>query len=366
MLVTINFTTMSRKEFGFLLQQYLDGKCTEDEKAFVEHWYGLVQNNEAESAEETDLKVLEPLLWQQIQSRTTADNSQSPKVIPMPVSPERQRFSYAWFGSVAAAVGLVLLAGWWFYSVRNKNDQPLVAELHEQAGWVTKTNVEKQPLLIQLADGSTVRLSPNSSVQYPQVFSATKREIRLVGDAFFNVQKMPSKPFLVYANQVVTKVLGTSFFVKAQADARQVLVEVVTGRVAVYPQSKGPGSEKGTNQVILTPNQKTIYSPESQQFITGLVEQPQRIASTDADPQALSFQFEDTPLRQVLDRLEKAYGIQVVLDNPDQNNCPLTADLTSFPLFAQLDMICAATKSTYTVEGTSIHIHGKGCQNLYP
>ena len=363
--MTINFTTMSRKEFSFLLQQYLEGKCNEEEKAFVEHWYGLIQTKDTESVEETDLKALEPLLWQQIQSRTSVGNAPLAKVIPMPVSAPRQQFSYSWVSGIVAAVILVMLAGWWFYSGRMGKTPPVAAtELYEQAGWLTKVNTSKQPQLIQLADGSTVRLNPGSTVQYPELFSATKREIRLVGDAFFSVQKMPSKPFLVYTNQIVTKVLGTSFFVKAQADAKQISVEVVTGRVAVYEQTKESHAEKTPKQVVLTPNQKAVYSSENQEFVTGLVEQPQRIPSADVDKKVLSFEFEDTPLRQVLDRLEKVYGIQLVLDNPDQTNCPLTADLTSFPLFAQLDMICAATKSSYTVEGTSIRIRGKGCQNL--
>ncbi|UFH57137.1 FecR family protein [Spirosoma sp. KNUC1025] len=352
---------MSRKEFSFLLQQYLEGKCSEDEKAFVEHWYGLIQTKHAESVQETDMKALEPLIWQQIRDRTLAKMPEA-NVVPMPVSPERQRFAYGWLSGIAAAVVLVLLMGWWFYSESINKTRPVAAELREQKGWRTQTNSTKQPMLIELTDGSIVRLAPHSSVQYPQQFAATKREVRLVGEAFFNVQKMPSKPFLVYTGQVVTRVLGTSFFVKAQADAKQISVEVVTGRVAVYKRTND--THKAASQVVLTPNQKTIYSIDNQQFTTGLVEQPQQIASAKSDENALSFQFEDTPLRQVLDRLEKVYGIQIIVENPDQNNCPLTADLTSFPLFAQLDMICAATKSTYTVEGTSIHIRGKGCQNL--
>lgn len=356
---------MSRKEFGFLLQQYLEGNCTEEERAFVEHWYGLVQNKDPEAIEQTELKALEPLLWKQIQDRTRAANTPAVKIIPMPMVPDRQWFSFSWMVGTAAAVVLLSLIGWWFYIGQATKTQLVNgAELREQTGWITKNNSTKQPLLIQLADGSTVRLSPNSSIQYPSAFSATKREVRLAGDAFFNVQKMPAKPFLVYANQIVTRVLGTSFFVKAQANTKQIAVEVVTGRVAVYEQTEEKQAEKVTEQVVLTPNQKAVYSIDNQAFSMGLVDQPVQLAPARPDEKAISFQFEDTPLRQVLNRLEKVYGIQIVVENTDQNNCPLTADLTNFSLFAQLDMICAATKSSYTVEGTSIHMHGKGCPNL--
>ncbi|QHW00037.1 FecR family protein [Spirosoma endbachense] len=351
---------MSRKEFGFLLQQYLDGKCSEEEKAFVEHWYGIVQNKDREPLQETDLQDLEPLLWQQIQSRT-----QSPKVIPMPVSQPVRQFSFPWM-AVAATVVLVLLAGWWFYRQQfglTKSGNGFQPEI-THAGWQLRTNSSAKSEVIQLPDGSQVRLAPQSSIQFPAAFAADKREILLMGEGFFTVQKMPSRPFYVYTGTIVTKVLGTSFLVKTQATTKQVVVEVATGRVAVYKQAKEIETIDTTNAIVLNPNQKATYSPDNQQFVTGLVEHPQLIQPTRSEPVARSFEFDDVPLRRVIDQLEEAYGITISLENENQNECPLTADLSNLPLYAQLDMICAATKSSYTVQGTTIVISGKGCANL--
>ncbi|GAB4034347.1 FecR family protein [Spirosoma gilvum] len=350
---------MSRKEFGFLLQQYLEGKCTDEERTFVEHWYGTVQNNDREPVRETDLQSLEPLLWQQIQSRT-----QSPKVIPMPATATRQPWEYRWM-AVAASVVLVLLAGWWFYGQqKDSRSGNEVAQGISQPGWVQHMNSSDTPEAVKLSDGSEVRLAPRSSIGYPAQFAADKREVQLTGEGFFTVQKMPSRPFYVYTGTVVTKVLGTSFLVKTQSAAKQVVVEVVTGRVAVYKQPKVFESVESSNTIILTPNQKATYSSDNQQFVTSLVERPQVIVAEKSEAKSQSFVFDDVPMRRVVDRLEQAYGITIRLENEAQNECPLTADLSNLSLYAQLDMICAATKSSYTVQGTTIVISGKGCATL--
>lgn len=356
--VLINATTMSRKEFGFLLKQYLEGKCSPEEKELVEHWYGLIQNKDREPLQEADLQTMEPLLWRQIQSRT-----QAPKVIPMPQEKPRPGFSYAWASGIAASILLVLLAGWWFYA--NRTEETLISfdqPQFQKAGWLFKTNTSTKSELITLADGSTLRLTPGSSVRYPSQFAADKREVLLEGEAFFTVQKMPTRPFLVYTGKVVTKVLGTSFTVKMLGAAKQVAVEVVTGKVAVYEQ--GSKAQNKPKEVVLHPNEKVVYTTENQQFVVGIVERPQLIAAEASVPQPVSFQFEDTPLRKVLDRLETAYGLSIEIANEKQQDCPLTADLSNLSLFEQLDMICAATKSEYAVQGTRIVINGKGCANL--
>ncbi|GAB3986028.1 hypothetical protein GCM10028807_02560 [Spirosoma daeguense] len=346
---------MSRKEFGFLLKQYIDGKCSDEEKAFVEHWYGTLQNNEREPLAETDFQALEPMLWKQIQNRT-----QTLKVIPMPVA-EPRRWVNSWM-AIAASVALMLVAGWWFYN--QQKDAVEGQQVASQTGWLRHTNATDKAKIIQLTDGSQVRLAPQSSIQYPAQFAADKREISLTGEAFFSVQKMPSRPFYVYTGNVVTKVLGTSFLVKMQATTKQIIVEVATGRVAVYKQTKPSETRSAEPTIVLTPNQKATYSPDKQEFVTGLVEKPRLIASATSAVTPQSFAFDDVPLRSVVSQLEEAYGIDIQLENEKQNECPLTADLSNLSLYAQLDMICAATKSSYTVTGTTILISGKGCANL--
>jgi ferric-dicitrate binding protein FerR (iron transport regulator) len=206
-----------------------------------------------------------------------------------------------------------------------------------------------------------VKLEARSSLKFPTHFDADKRIVYLTGDAFFSVQKMPLRPFFVHAGNVVTKVLGTSFFIRTEPDTREVRVEVVTGRVAVYQQSKD--KQTTSNGVVLNPNQAVTYFDEQKHFVTGLVEKPAILTERPPETKELSFVFDDTPLSEVLGRLEQAYGIDIEVENEQQNNCPLTADLTNQPLYTQLDIICAALKAKYEIQGVTILVSGKGCND---
>ncbi|QDK80990.1 DUF4974 domain-containing protein [Spirosoma sp. KCTC 42546] len=338
---------MSRKSFGLLLQKYLRGECTPEEKSFVEHWYGLLETETGESNQALDTNELEARLWNQIQRKMETDESTDQgRVIPL------RTYRYRWIGIAAA---LLLVGGWFFADLL-----PLRSLTSStQADWVEQANTSAKPLVVRLEDGSTVQLAAQSSLRYPKHFTATERTVYLTGNAFFSIQKMPTRPFYVHTGEVVTKVLGTSFFIRTEANTRQVRVEVVTGRVAVYTQQEE--KQPATNGVVLSPNQAATFFAKEQHFVTGLVDTPKVIPAPETDRKQVSFQFDDAPLATVLAQLEQAYGIDIEVENEQQNNCPLTADLTNQPLYTQLDIICAALKSTYEVQGTTILISGKGC-----
>jgi transmembrane sensor len=111
---------------------------------------------------------------------------------------------------LAAAVTLLAGIGWWFSLKSKLTEQPetysgLVAQ--SKIDLVEKINQTTQPLTIRFEEGSTVVLQPASRVSYPATFSGEKREVFLSGEGFFEVTKNPEKPFMVYANGLVTKVV---------------------------------------------------------------------------------------------------------------------------------------------------------------
>ena len=111
---------------------------------------------------------------------------------------------------------------------------------------------------VTLQDGSIVTLEPGSEVRYTQKFM-NHREIFLSGDAFFEVTKDPNHPFFVYANEITTKVLGTSFRVKAKQGEKEIVVAVKTGKVSVFAKSIDDVLNKNGQEITLTPNQQVIY-----------------------------------------------------------------------------------------------------------
>ena len=89
-----------------------------------------------------------------------------------------------------------------------------------------------------MPDESTVELAANSRIAYANNFdSAGTRDVYLSGEAFFKVTKNPCRPFRVFANEIVTKVLGTSFSVRSFEKDTVIQVTVRTGKVSVYSQA---------------------------------------------------------------------------------------------------------------------------------
>jgi hypothetical protein len=97
---------------------------------------------------------------------------------------------------------------------------------------VEQTNNSDKPQIITLSDGSSVLLQPNSKLSYPKIFVGNERKVYLSGEGFSKSVKT-LKPFLSFANEIVTKVVGTSFKIKAYANQPNVEVVVRTGKVKV-------------------------------------------------------------------------------------------------------------------------------------
>ncbi|MEA5257484.1 FecR family protein [Arcicella aquatica] len=268
---------------------------------------------------------------------------------------------------VAALIAIIIGLGITYHQLLNEINEPKgIYEKHVAANpekLIEVKNDHESPLPIQLIDGSLVLLKKGSKISYLKQFEGNNREIYLSGEAFFEVTKNPEKPFLVYANGLITKVLGTSFTVRAYDKEKEVTVEVKTGKVSVFAQSDTRVEEKATSRelkgVVLTPNQKIVYAREEVRMDKLLVELPKITIKKNTKPQ---FEFEDTPVSEVLQTLEKAYSIDIVFDEELLSNCPLTASLTDLQLFDKLDIICKGVEARYEILDGQIVIYSKGCK----
>lgn len=267
---------------------------------------------------------------------------------------------------VAAALIVVAGLGWtfWFYGQKQQiSYDELVSSAAEPL--IEKTNQNKEPLLIRLADGSSVKLDPGSKVSYPAIFEPGKREVYLSGKAFFDIAKDPSRPFFVYANEVITKVLGTSFTVRSYTDEKEVSVAVKTGRVAVFTRKDPEISEKKDSReltgVVIEPNQQIVFVRESVKITKSLIPSPELV---DNNLSHYNFEFDETPISNVFSELQRAYGIEIIFDKNVMNECPITARLSEMTLYEKLDLVCKAVGASYELIDGRIIIEGKGCKSI--
>ncbi|MCF2488147.1 FecR family protein [Dyadobacter sp. CY347] len=288
---------------------------------------------------------------------------------PAPAEPAKYTkiYNFPWF-RIAATVALVLVSGWIIFSLSTKKESQKITfekPIQEHKDSLTeKWNASMKPMTVVLEDGSKVTLSANGRIRYANKFVAARREVYLEGEAFFDITKDADRPFFVYSNGLVTKVLGTSFTVKAYGNSNEVTVEVKTGRVSVFAQSDPDVAQKTSGRelqgIVLSPNQKIIYSREEVRMVKTLVEKPEIVVPK---AEISQFQFEDTPASDVFATVGKAYGIEILYDAEILKDCPLTATLDNQTLHEKLFIICQAVEASYEILDGQVVIHSRGCKN---
>lgn len=353
---------MNRRAFYHLLQRYSDGTCTEEEKKLVEQWYELLDDDHDPAVSQEEVKQIVGRLWPVIKEKTL------PPSVTMPASPAVPKIpSLLRWTAAAAVIALIGLSVYWLVrpdsAFHNGEDGHLQPQLSH------RINTRTTPDTVLLADQSRVILEPGARLYYPDSFAAGKREVYLEGNAYFEVTKNPQAPFYVYSNDIVTQVLGTSFFVKTDAATNNVEVSVRTGKVAVYEKETPAGdriSKAASAGVILKPNQKVIYTRNNGHFRTMLVDLPLPVVMANKQEEMvteLNFVFEETPLSRVLAQLEAAYHIEITIENEAVGKALFSGDIKGQNLFDQLEIICQAVQATYEVRGTRILVKGDSDNN---
>lgn len=269
----------------------------------------------------------------------------------------------------AASVLLVLGLGWAGYRYLSAPDTNALQSgintgvSRTAPSLVSVRNTDPSPRHIRLSDGSSVILQSGSAITFPETFAPGSREVRLYGEAFFEVVKNPEVPFYVLANQTVTKVVGTSFRIKAKPDVPLLEVNVKSGTVAIFTDKVTAGlnlNEYPRGRVtVLNKNEKAVFELSGNELRkqAEIADLPVRLPI-----EKLSFRYESTPLQTVFSDLQAAYGVNIVYDSEQLSGCSLTAELGDEPLYNKIKWICSILEADYRLSDNEITIYGKPCQ----
>lgn len=139
-----------------------------------------------------------------------------------------------WMAAAAVITGIIIVFfGTGFFKL--SGEERSVAELNKKiqpSAELTRFNGSEKNELVFLPDGSKVTLAKGSRISYNRLMNGKKRKVCLTGEAFFDVTKSPERPFYIHTENMIIKVLGTSFRVTASAGKESVAVK--TGKVSVY------------------------------------------------------------------------------------------------------------------------------------
>ncbi|GAB4021252.1 FecR family protein [Spirosoma koreense] len=262
----------------------------------------------------------------------------------------------------AAAASVLLALGygvWWQTRHRASPYEQQLATLTQS--FSEKVNTSQQVQALRLPDHSMVWLAPESRLSYGADFGQQKRTVYLSGEATFAVTSDAKKPFLVHANEVITKVVGTRFTVRAFAAENRVRVHVQSGQVSVYRNGPAsvPNRPKG---VMLLPNQQVVFNRQTDEFDKMLVETPSLISPRIRQKKTPAFVYNDTPIPQVLRELKEAYGIDIRFNEEALANCQLNSSMTNESFEQKLNIICRTIGATYEIIDGQVLISGGNCQ----
>ena len=183
---------------------------------------------------------------------------------------------------VAASIIVLIFGVLWFWNKSSLQETVLLSRTGE-----TK--------VFYLPDSSRVMLSGDSRLAYNAQFGKTNRELSLRGEAFFQVKRDTSKPFIVETSLIQVEVLGTSFQVIAEKLRAEVSVE--KGRVKITTQDKKQKS-------VLETGMSVVYGKKQGELM---------IFTKEDKGEMQILKFDNAPLSEVIEILNEYYGSHVTL-----------------------------------------------------
>ena len=207
---------------------------------------------------------------------------------------------------------------------------------------VVAANTNEKNIKISLPDGSNIYLNRNSRLSYNKNLGQSSRNVILKGEAFFDITRDPSKPFIIDAGNARIKVPGTSFSVLTNNSNNAVEVFVKTGSVILSDNS-------GTQNLVLDPG-----------FI-GTMDSKSSSKAVNKNPNYLSWNtdllvYEGKTLEIVFADLKKAYNINVVADDHEIMNETITTTFDNQPQDTIIRIISRTFNFSYKKEGSVYHL----------
>ena len=236
----------------------------------------------------------------------------------------------------AVIIPLLVLGSGIYYTIDRINNKLNYITYNAPSGVRTKIN---------LSDGSTIWLQPNSQLKYPKKFKNDKREIYFFGQGYFQIAKNVEKPFVVNTGEMNITVLGTEFYVKARPLDKIIETGLISGKVKL--------SAKNTSK-ILEPNDIVSYSKTNRSF------------SDFKDVSNNSYRWEDgnlifdnSALKTVLRDISDWYNLDLTI-SPELNlNTNITLTIREESVYEIMEILKMVVPIDYKIKDNKVEIYSR-------
>ena len=247
-----------------------------------------------------------------------------------------------WLKIVSVAASIAILVGMTSYlsfqqGYKQLNSQPI--ELSNPLGMKST---------VTLPDGSKVILNAGTTLIYPTAFVKSEREVRVRGEAFFEVVHDSKRPYYVKTGDVKVKVLGTKFNVKAYDDDRFIEVTLTEGSVDV-------GWKKEKQDIRLQPGQLACFDKVAETSNKREVDLNFHTAWKDG-----KFYFDGLTFESIAKQLERNFNVHIHIASDKLKSTVFTGDFVRGENLEQILHIMTLDKRIhYKIEGNQVYISEK-------
>ena len=263
--------------------------------------------------------------WRTVYSRLEREN--------LLLEENKKQQNFFTFRKIAAAILLFLLSGFavFFIQLQTKDNTLL-----------SRINDHHNTLVTTLQDGSIVYLSRESSLYYPEKFSANERKIKIKGSAMFDVSPDVNRPFRVETEHISVKVLGTEFGINDTENKSAFELFVERGKVEV--------TDKASKESVF------VEAGEIVRIKSGRLSKQKNIDSGKAIVFTQKMRFKDENLGHILKVIQNTTGTKIVLSNRKTANHTLTVTFDNNSADSMVELICKALDLNYIRQTDGIYI----------
>ncbi|TKT88950.1 FecR family protein [Dyadobacter frigoris] len=338
-----------------LFERYLANECAPDQIRELLARFNLPENNDTlrnlitrhlesidldnGSAEEAVQQVYEKLL-----EKVTFEKDLDSAPRRFVILPLWTRVAAVWILlAVSCGVGGYFIARWSDAPLLKDTALALLVQTHTEVAGIGERKK------VTLEDGSVIWLNAESKLTYPVSFQKNSREVSLEGEAYFEIVRDTERPFIIQSGKITTKVLGTSFNIKAYQADPAVSVTVMTGKVEV-------NSPESAIQIVR--NQQVKYA-DGNIYKEVDIDAAAQIAWRNG-----KLQFRNTLLSDVIKTLERNYPVKITY-NTNLSDCQVHADFDAVTPFENvMEMLSGSLGGTVTKLGNAqYHLDGR-CNNI--
>ncbi|KIC94830.1 FecR family protein [Flavihumibacter solisilvae] len=219
-----------------------------------------------------------------------------------------------------------------------------------------------------LPDGTQVWLNAGSKLVYNKDFGQEKREATLTGEAYFDVVKDPSQPFIIHTSQIDIRVLGTAFNVRSYPGDKTTEASLIRGSIEVRIH------ERPEEKILLKPNEKLVVNndPGATQ-VKDIVHKAARKAEplvvidrinywpSDSTILETSWMdnkliFRDESFAELALRMERWFGVEISFNDEGLQKERLTGIFKTETLQQALDALQIVSPFRYRIEGNKVYL----------